>query len=120
MKYGKSFLIVRRAEHDSFPGRWEFPGGIVEEGESVSGAAIRELKEETGIDARQVKVGDEYTAEGENGIWELHPVLFELEEKPEIELSAEHSDSKWVKKAELRDMETLGDLKSLQNLGLEI
>ena len=29
---------------------WEMPGGQVEEGESLKGAAIRETKEESGID----------------------------------------------------------------------
>src|SRR5690625_5637975 len=29
---------------------WEMPGGIVEEGESLKNAAIRETKEESGID----------------------------------------------------------------------
>lgn len=34
---------------------WEIPGGRVEEGESISAAAIRETKEETGIDIEIVK-----------------------------------------------------------------
>ena len=34
---------------------WEMPGGIVEEGESLKAAAIRETKEESGIDIEIVK-----------------------------------------------------------------
>lgn len=34
---------------------WEMPGGIVEEGESLKAAAIRETKEESGIDIEVVK-----------------------------------------------------------------
>ncbi|MBB5178843.1 8-oxo-dGTP pyrophosphatase MutT (NUDIX family) [Planomicrobium koreense] len=34
---------------------WEMPGGQVEEGESLEAAAIRETKEETGIDIKALK-----------------------------------------------------------------
>lgn len=34
---------------------WEMPGGQVEEGESLKEAAIRETKEETGIDVEVLK-----------------------------------------------------------------
>lgn len=34
---------------------WEMPGGIVEEGESLKDAAIRETKEESGIDIEVIK-----------------------------------------------------------------
>lgn len=34
---------------------WEMPGGIVEEGESLKDAAIRETKEESGIDVEILK-----------------------------------------------------------------
>lgn len=42
-------LIARRAEHLHQGGLWEFPGGKVEEGESVRAALERELQEELGI-----------------------------------------------------------------------
>ncbi len=42
-------LIERR--HDPFEGHWALPGGFVDAGESPDAAAMRELKEETGVDA---------------------------------------------------------------------
>jgi 8-oxo-dGTP diphosphatase len=45
------FLIGRRPDGVPLAGLWEFPGGKVEPGESPENAAMRECREETGIDA---------------------------------------------------------------------
>jgi 8-oxo-dGTP diphosphatase len=41
-------LIVRRS-NPPMAGRWGFPGGVLELGETVAEGAMRELREETGI-----------------------------------------------------------------------
>ena len=41
-------LIVQRAQQPN-AGRWGFPGGVLELGETVAAGAMRELLEETGI-----------------------------------------------------------------------
>ena len=43
-------LMVQRA-HEPDRGKWGFPGGLIELGETVAAAALRELREETGLSA---------------------------------------------------------------------
>jgi len=44
-------LLIRRA-HEPFRDRYALPGGFVDIGETVEAAALRELKEETGVEGR--------------------------------------------------------------------
>jgi 8-oxo-dGTP diphosphatase len=48
---GGSILVARRAESQHLGGAWEFPGGKIAEGEEPADAALRELREETGLTA---------------------------------------------------------------------
>ncbi|MDG1751321.1 MAG: 8-oxo-dGTP diphosphatase MutT [Thalassotalea sp.] len=44
------FFLTKRLDHVHQGGKWEFPGGKVEAGESVAQALHRELQEEIAID----------------------------------------------------------------------
>lgn len=42
-------LVARRPDHQHQGGRWEFPGGKIEAGESLAEALMREFAEEVGL-----------------------------------------------------------------------
>ncbi len=56
---GKIVLVKRKNE--PFRGCYALPGGIVEYGESVESAVLRETKEETGIDGKIYKLVGVYS-----------------------------------------------------------
>jgi mutator protein MutT len=69
-------LLVRRANPPD-AGRWGFPGGKIDAGETIENAAVRELREETGVHAAAHRV---FTAvdvfdRGEDGRLRRHFIL---------------------------------------------
>lgn len=56
-------VLVQRAIEPSL-GKWVFPGGYVDRGETVEHAAVRETKEESGLDVRLVRLLGVYSYPG--------------------------------------------------------
>ncbi len=49
---GRGRLLLIQRGHEPSKGRWSLPGGRIEVGESAEEAAVREVREETGLDVR--------------------------------------------------------------------
>ena len=71
----ETVLMIARAK-PPLVGRWSLPGGHVEAGEPTRDAALRELKEETGIEARIDGLADVVEViHAPGGIVERHYVI---------------------------------------------
>src|SRR5690348_7926555 len=105
-------LLVRR-DKEPYRGKWSFPGGSIEPGETSREAARREALEETGIEVEVVEVADVLDsihppAEGRPG---YHYVIIDflavpagatwtcpvpLQARPELRAATDVSDARWV------------------------
>ena len=56
-------VLVRRAIEPGY-GKWVFPGGYVDRGEELRAAAVREAREETGLEVRLEELVDVYSYSG--------------------------------------------------------
>ncbi len=71
---GDKFLLVERA-NDPGKGSFAFPGGKVEEGESLDAAIRRELFEETALDLIDAELFEVLQVSGASGHYLLHVYL---------------------------------------------
>ncbi len=58
-------LLGRRSPNSASPGKWSFPAGFVDRGERVEDAAVREVREETGLAVRLDALLGLYSATGQ-------------------------------------------------------
>src|SRR3990167_414879 len=90
-------LIALRPQHVIQPGVWEFPGGKVEENESLENALIREFEEEIGITITRA----EFFLEIKKSFPEKNILLilhaFKIAEFYGIPQGIENQEIRWVK-----------------------
>ena len=73
LRQGRLLLQRRDPAAAVLPGRWEFPGGKVEPGESPWAALQRELREETGLECLLVEAFEPVAFAYPDRLVRLHP-----------------------------------------------
>ena len=115
----KKVLIAKRKPDKPMPNKWEFPGGKLEENETLRECGVREIKEELEVDVAT----DEYVGyedlEFDKKNFRLHIyTAHKIEEKQELRLN-EHTESAWVLIEELANYDfpamDLPFMKKLEN-----
>ena len=104
------------AQHSGYGG-WIFPKGHIEKGERSEETALREVKEETGIEAKIIcKVGDFsyfYTKEGEKVFKNAKFFLMEYVGGDETQHDSETSEILWLPYGEALKRLTFKDEKKM-------
>lgn len=98
---GEDVLLTRRAPKEKLAGHWEFPGGKVEHGESLSDCLRRELKEELGVEAVVGEILAESVYHYEHGAFQLIGMLTSLTSY-QLKLAV-HDQAEWVPIEKLLD-----------------
>ena len=112
---GSRFLAIKRKE-GIHAGKWAFPGGVVEKGETAEDALKREVKEETGLDIIRIirKISEyEYSRSKEESGKNSKGQCFLVEVKNEkVKISPEIADFKW---ATLEEFESIEHIEGLDD-----
>ncbi len=108
IKDGK-FLLIKRAFEPSL-GKWSVPGGLVEVGESLAEACIRETEEETGLKVEILELINVFDMidRDDSGKVRYHYVLIDFLAKPvggKERLSPESTDMRWVSREDMRQLD---------------
>jgi 8-oxo-dGTP diphosphatase len=93
-------LACRRRPGKAAAGRWEFPGGKVEAGESPEQALTREIREELGIGIRVVS----HLTSNVTGPIKLVCLRAELDSARPVS-STDHDELRWVARERLGELE---------------
>ena len=70
-------ILLEKRKNSPGKGKWSVPGGLVELGERIEQAAIREVKEETGLDVHEPQLVDivDHISLDESGKVKYHFVI---------------------------------------------
>ncbi len=109
---GDRMLLQNRVKND-----WQgytLPGGHVEPGESFVDAAIRELKEETGLDIKNPRLVGVKQFPIKDGRYVV--LLFKATEYSGTVMSSDEGQMEWVESDRLSEINTVDDFEDLMRV----
>tara|TARA_R110000824_G_scaffold53101_4_gene147255 strand:+ start:421 stop:801 length:381 start_codon:yes stop_codon:yes gene_type:complete len=105
-------LLLKRPDFVRWaPEQWAFPGGKIEKGESSRDAAVRETREETTLEARDLV----YISELSHGTVDY---FFSNTFTGEVQIDFEHDDWVWVSREETKYYDTAPQVVELYDWAL--
>ena len=116
-------VLVKRA-HPPIQGQWSIPGGVLEVGELVREAAVREAREETGLTVEPgelLGVYDRVLRDGERRV-QYHYVLIDFLCRPltgELQAASDAAEVRWFKLEELPALNLAEDTLDVIKKGFE-
>ena len=116
-------LLVKRA-HPPIQGQWSIPGGVLEVGELVREAAVREAREETGLvvePGELLGVYDRILRDPEQRV-QYHYVLIDFLCRAvggELLAASDASEVQWFRRAELAALKLAEDTQEVISKGFQ-
>lgn len=120
---GDRVLLVKRG-HAPLLGKWSIPGGVLEVGETLRKAVVREAREETGL---TIEPGEllgvfERVVPDEHGRMRYHYVLIDFlcrRVSGELAAADDATDARWFLREELTELELARETEEVILKGFE-
>jgi len=114
LQEGKILLAKRGSEPGK--GKWSIPGGLVELGETVAKAVVREVKEETNLDVEVLRLIDavDNIIRDPNRKLQYHFVILDYFTKLKggtLQSSSDVLDTRWVRIEEAEDYDLTNNFR---------
>jgi 8-oxo-dGTP pyrophosphatase MutT (NUDIX family) len=109
---GRVLVLKRQDDETVYPGMYTFPGGKVEDFESIEETLEREVREETGLKLKAGKIllKDKSIIRPDGQTSQSFSYLCEVENTTNVHISNDFTDYRWVR---------LNDLAHLLHVGIE-
>ena len=121
VKFKDKILILKKSKDDwNYPNKWSFCSGYVKEFESAEDTVLREIKEETGLNARITSKGKllEVRDNKKGKIWVIVTFLCSVKSQ-KVKICHENQEFRWIDYKDLSKYDTVPGLKKdLKVLGL--
>jgi len=120
---GDRVLLVKRG-HAPLLGKWSIPGGVLEVGETLRKAVVREAREETGltIEPEELLGVFERVVPDEQGRMRYHYVLIDFlcrRVSGELLAADDAEDARWFLREELAELELVRETEEVILKGFE-
>jgi 8-oxo-dGTP pyrophosphatase MutT (NUDIX family) len=117
---GNLLILKRSKKVKTYKGYWGGVAGYIEKNEKPTETAYKEIKEEVGLDKKDVelikkldpiKFSDVYENKKYN--WEIFIFLFKISKTSEIKIDWEHSEYRWIYPSDIEKFNTVPHLKDI-------
>jgi 8-oxo-dGTP diphosphatase len=107
------YLVLKRSEREiAYPGMYTFPGGKVEDNDTIEETLIKEAKEEANLDLKPGKIllKDKSFMRPDDQTVKVFSYLCEVENSDNVKISDDFTGYLWV---------SFEDLKNIPHVGIE-
>jgi len=117
---GKLLILRRSRMVKTYKGLWGGVAGYIEENEKPYETALKEIREEVGIEKKNAALireiepfeFDDFHDERKYD-WFIHPFLFKIKVVEKLKIDWEHSEYKWIDPSEIENFDTVPYFKDI-------